>query len=167
MKLVTSLAERSKNSERHHPELEQTAKEFFSERKAKWIHIPSFLFRKTANGRTTQCIHFWLSHPRPVRPGFHCRERLTIIQEENAAYSVSTFSLTMEMEAVTHALRWVVSRDGSHTKRSCHHPHRLHEPAINRVKWEAQAGVRESCTSRIEISRFKTLFRQLLSKNSC
>ena len=39
----------------------------------------------------------------------------TTIREDGAAYTVSTSSLTMEVEAVTHALRWIASRGDSQT----------------------------------------------------
>ena len=41
---------------------------------------------------------------------------MTTIHEDSAACTVSTFSLTIEVEAVTHALRWIASRDDSQTK---------------------------------------------------
>ena len=39
----------------------------------------------------------------------------TTIHEDSAAYEVSISSLTMETEAVTHALRWIASRGDSQT----------------------------------------------------
>jgi len=39
----------------------------------------------------------------------------TTIHEVSAAYTVSTSSLTMEVEAVTHAFRWIASRGDSQT----------------------------------------------------
>ena len=47
--------------------------------------------------------------------GFTVKQGATSIHEDNAAYTVSTSSLTMEVEAVTHALRWIVSRGDSQT----------------------------------------------------
>ena len=38
---------------------------------------------------------------------------MTTIHEDSAAYRLSTSSLTMEVEAVTHALRWIASRGDS------------------------------------------------------
>ena len=35
--------------------------------------------------------------------------------EDSAAYTISTSSLTMEVEEVTHALRWIASKDDSQT----------------------------------------------------
>ena len=37
---------------------------------------------------------------------FTVKQGATTIREDSAAYTVSTSSLTMEVEAVTHALRW-------------------------------------------------------------
>ena len=42
-----------------------------------------------------------------VRMGLHCQARCDNLHEDSAAYTVSTSSLTMEMEAFTHALRWI------------------------------------------------------------
>ena len=39
----------------------------------------------------------------------------TTIHEDNAAFSVSTSSLTIEVEAITHSLRWTASRGESRT----------------------------------------------------
>ena len=48
--------------------------------------------------------------------GFTVKQGATTIHEDSrAAYTVSTSSLTMEVEAVTHALRWIASRADSRT----------------------------------------------------
>ena len=47
--------------------------------------------------------------------GFTVKQGATTIQEDIAADTVSTFSLTMEVEAVTLALRWNASRGDSQT----------------------------------------------------
>ena len=47
--------------------------------------------------------------------GFTVKQGATTVHEEGAAYTVSTSSLTMEVEAVTHALRWIASRGDSRT----------------------------------------------------
>ena len=48
--------------------------------------------------------------------GFTVKSGANIIHEDSAAYTVSTSSLAMEMEAVTHALlRWIDSRGDSQT----------------------------------------------------
>ena len=43
------------------------------------------------------------------------KQGATTIHQDSAAYEVSASSLTMEMEAVTHALRWIASRGDSQT----------------------------------------------------
>ena len=45
--------------------------------------------------------------------GFTVKQGATTIHEVNAAFTVSTSSLTMEVEAVTHAIRWIASRSDS------------------------------------------------------
>ena len=47
--------------------------------------------------------------------GFTVKQGETTIHEDSAAHTVSTFSLTMEVEAVTHTLRWIASRGDSRT----------------------------------------------------
>ena len=47
--------------------------------------------------------------------GFTVKQGATTIQEDIASDTVSTFSLTMEVEAVTLALRWIASRGYSQT----------------------------------------------------
>ena len=47
--------------------------------------------------------------------GFIDKQGATTIHEDNAANKVSTFSLTMEVEAVTHALRRIASRGDNQT----------------------------------------------------
>ena len=47
--------------------------------------------------------------------GLHCQARCDHLHEDSAAYTVSTSSLTMELEAVTHALRWIASGGDSRT----------------------------------------------------
>ena len=41
------------------------------------------------------------------RWGFTVKQGATTIHEDSAAYTVSSSSLTMEVEAVTRALRWI------------------------------------------------------------
>ena len=50
--------------------------------------------------------------------GFTVKQGATTIQEDIAADTVSTSSLTMEVEAVTLALRWIASRGDSQTTRA-------------------------------------------------
>ena len=47
--------------------------------------------------------------------GFTVKQGVTTIHEDSIAYTVSTSSLTMEVEAVTHALRWIASGGDSRT----------------------------------------------------
>ena len=47
--------------------------------------------------------------------GFTVKQGATTIHEDSAAYTVSTSSLTMEVEAVIHALCWIASRGDSQT----------------------------------------------------
>ena len=47
--------------------------------------------------------------------GFTVKQGATTIHEDSAAYMVSTSSLTMEVEAVTHAIHWIASRGDSQT----------------------------------------------------
>jgi len=67
----------------------------------------------------------------------HCQARYDHLHEDSAAYTVSTSSLTMEMEAFNHALRWIASRGGSRTT-SCHHPHRFNKLAAKSEKWNGK-----------------------------
>ena len=46
---------------------------------------------------------------------FTVKQGATTIHEDSAAYTVSTSSFTMELEAVTRALHWVASRGDSQT----------------------------------------------------
>ena len=46
---------------------------------------------------------------------FTVKQGATTIPEDSAAYTVTTSSLTMEVETVTHALRWIASRGDSQT----------------------------------------------------
>ena len=47
--------------------------------------------------------------------GFTVKQDMTTIHEDSAAYTVSTSSLTMEVEAVTLALCWAASKGDSRT----------------------------------------------------
>ena len=49
--------------------------------------------------------------------GFNVKQGATTIHDDSTACTVST-SLTMEVEAVTHAPRWIASRDDSQTSRA-------------------------------------------------
>ena len=45
--------------------------------------------------------------------GFTVKQGATTIHEDSAAYMVSTSSLTIQLEAVTHARCWIASRGDS------------------------------------------------------
>ena len=47
--------------------------------------------------------------------GFTVKQDATTIHEDSAAYSVSSSSLIVEVEAVTHAFRWIASGSDSGT----------------------------------------------------
>ena len=47
--------------------------------------------------------------------GFTVNQGSTTIHEDSAAYEAPSPSLTLEMEAVTHALCWIASRDDNQT----------------------------------------------------
>ena len=66
--------------------------------------------------------------PKTSQGGASLSSKGRLLSVKTAAYTVSASSLTMEVEAVTHALRWIASRGDSRTT-SCHHPHRLNELA--------------------------------------
>ena len=80
------------------------------------------------NGVTDQASHSENSKPQDVtvytdssvikersRRGSTFKQGATTIHEDSAVYTVSIFSLTMEMEAVTHALRWIATTSYSQT----------------------------------------------------
>ena len=46
--------------------------------------------------------------------GFTVKQGVSTIHENSAVYTVSTSSLTKEVEAVTHAIHWIASRGDSH-----------------------------------------------------
>ena len=50
--------------------------------------------------------------------GFNVKQGATTINQDSAANTVSTSSLTMEVEYVTHALHWIASRVRPHTPSS-------------------------------------------------
>ena len=62
-------------------------------------------------------VHRRLSHQIPDQSGwgFTVKQGATIIHEDNVAYTVSTSSLTMVVEAVIHALRWIALRSDGQT----------------------------------------------------
>ena len=78
---------------------------------------------------------------------------VTTIHEDTAAYTVKKThsSLTMEVEAVTHALRWFASRGDSQTIHAIILTDSM--SLIQKVKiWEAQTGMFQWSTSTFENS---------------
>ena len=69
--------------------------------------------------------------------GFTVKQCATTIHEDSAAYTVSTSSLTMEAEAVTHALRWIASRGDSQTTHAIILTHSI--SLLQNVKSETQS----------------------------
>ena len=72
----------------------------------------------------------------------------TAIHKEDAACTVQTSSLTMEMEAVTHALRWIAARLSDHIV--CHHPTDSMSLLEHNANWDALTGVCQCLAATIE-----------------
>ena len=72
---------------------------------------------KTETARP-RSVRWWLSYQRPVRWGVTVKQGATTIHEDSATYTVSTSSLTIEVE----------------TDHTCHHPHRFNELATKSEK---------------------------------
>ena len=65
--------------------------------------------------------------------GFTVKQSGRTVHEDNGVHRVTTSSLTMEAEAVTHAVQWLPSqRDADYT---CCHSHRLNEPPEKGGVW--------------------------------
>ena len=62
--------------------------------------------QQTARPHSAHCVHSVTKDQ--LGWGFTVKQGATIIHEDSAVYTVSTSSLTMEMEAVTGALCWTV-----------------------------------------------------------
>ena len=87
---------------------------------------------------------------RPVKVGLHCQARCHYHHEDSVAYTLSTSSLIVEVEAVTHALRWIASRgDRPHMP-----PSRIQWACYKKwkVHWEVQTGMYRWSTSTFENS---------------
>ena len=70
--------------------------------------------------------------------GFTVKQGATTIHEDSAVYTILTSSFTMELEAVTHNLRWIASRGDSQIT------HTIIFTACYKkckVEWEAQTGM--------------------------
>ena len=62
--------------------------------------------QQTTRPHSAHCVHSVTKDQ--LGWGFTVKQGATIIHEDSAVYTVSTSSLTMEMEAVTGALCWIV-----------------------------------------------------------
>ena len=67
--------------------------------------------------------------------GFTVKQGGRTVHEDSGTHRVTTSSLTMEVEAVTHAVT-VADLPTGHTDYTCHHPHSLEEPAANSGVWD-------------------------------
>ena len=76
--------------------------------------------------------------------GFIVKQGASTIHEDSAVYEVSTSSLTMEMEAVTHALCGIASRGDSPTTHAIILTYSMN--LLRKVEWEAQAGMCQCST---------------------
>ena len=96
--------------------------------------------------------------------GFIVKQGATTIHEDSAVYEVSTSSLTMEMEAVIHAIRWIASRGDNQTTRAIILIDSL--SLLQKVEWEAQTGMChcQCSTSTFETSHGCTVLDMLESK---
>ena len=71
--------------------------------------------------------------------GWGFKQGATTVHEDSAAYTVSTSSFTMEVEAATHVLRWIATRGDSWTT----HAIILRDSVslLQKVEREAQTGM--------------------------
>ena len=84
---------------------------------------------------------------------FTVKQGATTIHEESAAYTVSTSTLAMEVEAITHALHWIASRGDSRTTRAIIVTDSMSLLQKVTVEWEAQTGLCQWSTSTFDSSR--------------
>ena len=82
--------------------------------------------------------------------GFTVKQGATLIHEDIAAYTVSTSSLTMEVEAVTHAHRWIASRGDNQSTHAIFLTDSM--SLLQKMEWEAQTGMCQWSTSTFENS---------------
>ena len=97
--------------------------------------------------------------------GFTVKQGSTINNEASAAYTVSTSSLILKLEASTHAVYWIASRGNIPP---CHPPHRFNELAAKSKKWnekpkQARVNVWESNGGKW-LASWKMLLRSLTKK---
>ena len=86
--------------------------------------------------------------------GFTVKQGATTIHKGNAAYTVSKSSLTIDLEAVTHAICWNASRGDSPT----------HMPSSSRVQELATKVKSETGSPDRHVSMFDIHLRKLLKK---
>ena len=86
------------------------------------------------------------------RWGFTVKQAVTTIHEDNAAYTVSTSSLTMEVEVVTHALRQIALKGDSQTTHAIILTDWMSLLQKVKVEWEAKIGMHQWSTSILENS---------------
>ena len=77
---------------------------------------------------------------------FIAKKSVTTIHEGSEANMVSTSSLTMEVEAVTHAFSWIASRGDSQTAHATILTDSMSLLQKRKVKWEAQIGTCQCLT---------------------
>ena len=93
-------------------------------------------FKKTANRKIPYCMYADGSVTKDQSgSGFTVKQGATTIREDSAAYTVSTSSLTMEVEAVSHALSWIASRVNSRTTHAIILTDSM--SVVQKVEWEA------------------------------
>ena len=89
-------------------------------------------------------------HCREWPAGFTVIQVATTIHVAYTTFTVSIFSLTMEVGAVTHALRWIASRGDSQTTHAIILTDLV--SLLQKVEWEAQTGMCLCSTSTFENS---------------
>ena len=113
----------------------------------------SFSFKKITDRNTSWCT-LMAQSPKTSQGGASrsSRVRLPSTDEDSAAYTVSTSTLATEVEAVTHALRWIASRGDSGTTRAIIVTDSMSLLQKVTVEWEAQTGMCRWSTSTFENS---------------
>ena len=117
---------------------------------AKWIPRYNISFKKTASHRIS-CVYTGGSFTKDQ--SWWCftvtvsvKQGATTIHEDNAAYEVSPSSLTMEVEAIAHAFRWIALRGDSQTTHAIILTDSM--SLLQKVEWKAQTVMcpRSTCT---------------------
>ena len=76
--------------------------------------------KKTSKPQGSNSVRWWFRQKDQSGWGFNAKHVTTTIHKNNTAYTVSTSSSTMKVEAVTHAVHCFASRCDSQT--TCHNP---------------------------------------------